>query len=217
MPKKGRKLILVREDLLQEASKITAKEGQTMFAFTNKVFEYALKVHDMQTDLEEVLELFSIMKLGNDLGLAILPTRLLDYMIRELCILDRENLFDEAYKSGIWFGRCLLIKFPEEETIKTLDNVLKKYIWQSLDLSISEKNGKVELKCVSPTLSEEKTRVIFTFLQGIFNALEYRLIKNNCFKGIIQMKFERSMTKHPRRISEEIRLVQTPLSQKSTP
>lgn len=208
MPKKGRKLILVREDLLQRASKITAKEGKTMFAFTNQVFEDALRAHEMHTDLREVLELHSIMMLGNDLGLAILPSKLLDYMVMKLHNLDRENLVNEAHKAGTWFGKCLLVKFPEEETIKTLESIMKKYMWHSLDLSIKDEIGRVELKCVSPTLSKEKTEVIFEFILGVFEALDYDLIEDNCLRGIIHMSFERTQTKYARTIDGKLRIIQ---------
>lgn len=38
-PRKGRKLILIRSDLLEKIAEITAKEGKTMYGFTNEVFE----------------------------------------------------------------------------------------------------------------------------------------------------------------------------------
>ncbi len=208
MPKKGRKLILVREDLLQKASKITAKEGKTMFAFTNKLFENALKAHDMQTDLDEVLELYAIMMLGDDLGLAVLPSRLLDYMVNNLHNSDRENLMYEAHKAGIWFGRCLRVKFPEEEIIETFENIMKKYMWRSVDLDVIGGNGTVELKCVSPTLSEDKTEVLFDFILGFFEALDYRLTSENCVRGIIQMCFNHSSIENVWSESEKRRILQ---------
>lgn len=192
MTKKKRKLILIRNDLLEKAAKITAKEGKTMFAFTNETFENAIKAYDMQTNLNEILELYSSVKLGKSVGMVMLPATLLDYMLEKLYNSDRKNMIDNAYKSGVWLGRCLLIKFPETEVTKTLENIIKKYMWDSLDLSITDRNETVELRCVSPALSKEKTEVIFKFIEGTFNALNYKVIENNCFRGIISMKLERS-------------------------
>jgi len=40
---KKKKLILTRMDLLEKAAEICAKEGKTVFAFTNQVFEKCIK------------------------------------------------------------------------------------------------------------------------------------------------------------------------------
>ncbi len=195
MTKKGRKLILVRKDLLEKAASITAKEGRTMFAFTNEIFENAIKAHDMETTLEEIIELYSYIVLGKTVGLAILPSALIDYMLNELYRSDTEDLMAEARKSGVWFGKSLLVKFSKERVLNILQELIKKYIWHSLDLSITERDETVDLRCISPTLSQEKTQVISEFIKGAFDALNYKLVKDNCFRGIISMTFRLSSTK----------------------
>ncbi|MGD8565196.1 MAG: hypothetical protein PVF96_02480 [Candidatus Bathyarchaeota archaeon] len=190
MTKKGRKLILVRKDLLEEAAKITAKEGKTMFAFTNEVFDNALKAHNMETNLAEVLESYALLRLGKNIGLTALPSVLLEYMLKELYKSDKINLIDEAYKSGLWFGKCMSVKFPEDDVIQTFNDIIKKYMWHSLDLSVNQKDESVELRCLSPTMSKENTEVIYGFIKGAFESFEYKLVKNTCSRGIIQMKFK---------------------------
>ncbi len=195
MTKKGRKLILVRSDLLEKVAQITAREGKTTFAFTNETFQNAIKAYDMQTSLEEILEVYSLLTLGRKLGITMLPTTLVDYMLNSLSKSHRKDLLDRAYESGTWFGKCLTIKLEETETLKTMENVIKKYMWDSLDLSITNENDTVELRCVSPTLSKEKTDVVFKFLEGTFNSLDYKIFKNSCLRGLILMKLKRSSDK----------------------
>jgi hypothetical protein len=84
MPSKDRKLILLRTDLLEEAIKITSKEGKTLYAFTNEIFEQALKAYQMDTTLKEVLELFMLIKLEKDGGAIAIPVGLLDIMTKTL-------------------------------------------------------------------------------------------------------------------------------------
>jgi len=191
---KGRKLILVRSDLLEQAIKQCSKEGKTMFAFTNQIFENALKAYEMQTSPEELLEFYTLVKLGESAGIAMLPSTLIDYMLEKLYQSDKKNLMAKTYESGLWFGKCLLVKFPEQEVVKKLENILRRYIWHSLDLTITNKNDKVELKCISPMLSVEKTEVISKFIEGTFDALGYKLSKSNHFRGIISMEFKRPQT-----------------------
>ena len=187
---KGRKLILVRTDLLEKAIKECSKQGKTMFAFTNQIFESALKAYEMETDLEEILEFYSFVKLGKNLGVAMLPSSLINYMLETLYKLDRENLIAKAYESGLWFGKCLLLKFPEENVTEKLEGILKKYMWHSLDLTITNKGDTIELNCISPILSEEKTHVISKFIEGAFQAFNYEVVKNSCFRGIISMELK---------------------------
>lgn len=102
--KKGKKFILVRDDLLQEIIKVTAKEGKTVYAFTNEVFEQALKAYQMQTNPAEILQFYIFMKLEKDRGVCIIPIDLLNYMMQKLYKTEKEDLLQKWYDSGLWYG-----------------------------------------------------------------------------------------------------------------
>jgi len=96
--KKGKKLILIRNDLLDEAVKITSKEGKTVYAFTNEIFEQALKAYEMQTNPAELVEFYALMKLEKDSGATIIPIDLLNYMLTEMYKTDKEELLKNGTK-----------------------------------------------------------------------------------------------------------------------
>jgi hypothetical protein len=191
MPEKDKRLILVRNDLLKEIAKITAKEGKTVFAFTNEVFEQALKAHEMQTNLSEVIEFFELMKFQKDTGAVIIRSDMLDYMANKLYEIDKEDLLQKWYNSGLWYGKYLSVKFSDQDPLKTFEKLIRLSAWDLTDFSVTNREKKIHIRYVSPRLTPENTNLYLKFLEGILHALNYRTLKNECMKGMILLELEK--------------------------
>jgi len=188
---KKKKLILIRTDLLEKAAEICAKEGKTVFAFTNQVFENALKAYEMQTSLDELIRLYSLWRLKRNLGLESLPISLIDYMMEALYEKEREKLLARAFKSGEWLGKCLTVKLQQADIITTVENILSRLMWPSIDFSLERKTDNIELRYISPSSSQEKTEVASKFLIGMFDALGFTPNEHYSSPGLILIKFKR--------------------------
>jgi len=191
MPEKDKRLILVRNDLLKEIAKITAKEGKTVFAFTNEVFEQALKAHEMQTNLPEIVEFFELMKLQKDTGAVIVRSDILDYMANKLYEIDEEDLLKKWYNSGLWYGKYLSVKFSDQNPLETFGKLIRLSTWDLTDFSVTDRGKKIQIRYVSPRLTPENTNLYLKFLEGILHALNYRTLKNECMKGMILLELEK--------------------------
>jgi len=191
MPEKDKRLILVRNDLLKEIVKITAKEGKTVFAFTNEVFEQALKAHEMQTNLSEIIEFFEFMKFQKDTGAVIIRSDMLDYMADKLYGIDKEELLQKWYNSGLWYGKYLSVKFSDQDPLKTFEKLFRLSAWDLTDFSLTDRGKKIQIRYVSPRLTPENTNLYLKFLEGILHALNYRTLKNECMKGMILLELEK--------------------------
>ncbi|MFQ5999752.1 MAG: hypothetical protein ACE5J6_03135 [Candidatus Bathyarchaeia archaeon] len=191
MPAKDKKLILVRNDLLKEIVKITAKEGKTVFAFTNEIFEQALKAHRMQTNLAEIIEFFELMKLQKDTGAVIIRSDILDYMANKLYEIDEEDLLKKWYNSGLWYGKYLSAKFSDQNLLETFEKLIRLWAWDLTDFSITNRGKKIQVRYVSPRLTSENTNLYLNFLEGILHALNYRTLRNECMKGMILLELEK--------------------------
>jgi len=191
MPEKDKRLILVRNDLLKEIAKITAKEGKTVFAFTNEVFEQALKAHEMQTNLPEIVEFFELMKLQKDTGAIIIRSDILDYMANKLYEIDEEDLLKKWYNSGLWYGKYLSVKFSDQNPLETFGKLIRLSTWDLTDFSVTDRGKKIQIRYVSPRLTPENTNLYLKFLEGILHALNYRTLKNECMKGMILLELEK--------------------------
>lgn len=189
--KKGKKLILIRNDLLDEAAKITSREGKTVYAFTNEIFEQALRAYEMQTTPAELVEFYALMKLEKDSGATIIPTDLLDYMLTKMHKTDKEELLKKWYEAGHWRGKYLSIKNQPYDWIQTFEKLVQKCAWNISDFSMNRQQGHLNIKCVAPHLTLESTEVLTKFLEGAIHSAGYETIKNECLKGIILLTLKK--------------------------
>lgn len=189
--KKGKRLILVRNDLLQEIIKITAREGKTVFAFTNDVFEQALKAYQMQTNPAEILQFYILMKLEKDRGVCIIPIDLLNYMMQKLYKTEKEDLLQKWYDSGLWYGKYLSVKFETENWLQIFERQMKKSAWNITDFSIAKREKSIHMRCICPYFTKESTEAFMKFLEGIMHSSNYKTLKNECLKGMILLQFKK--------------------------
>ena len=192
--KKGKKLILIREDLLEDILKITAKEGKTVFAFTNEVFEQAVKTYETKTSPKELLEFYTLMKLEKDRGTVIIPTELLNIMIQKSYETDKEDLLQKWYDAGLWLGKYLSIKSQEENWLQTFEKLMKVCAWNISDFSLTTQGDDVNIKCVSPHSTIETTEAFKKFIEGTIHSANYKTDKNECLKGMILLNFKKQRT-----------------------
>jgi len=191
VPKKGKKLILIRDDLLEEAIKITAKEGKTVFAFTNEVFEQAVRTYEMKTSPKELLEFYTLMKLEKDRGTVIIPIELLNTMIQKSYDTDKEGLLQKWYDAGLWLGKYLSIKSQEENWLQTFEKLMKVCAWNISDFSLTTQGDDVSIKCVTPHSTVETTEAFEKFIEGTIHSANYKTAQNECLKGMILLNFKK--------------------------
>jgi len=189
--KKGKKLILIRNDLLEDIIKVTAKEGKTVFAFTNEVFEQALKAYETQTSPAELLEFYTLMMLEKNRGAVIVPIDLLNYLIKKSYKTDKEGILQKWYDCGLWYGKYLSIKSQTENWLQIFEKLMKKCAWYISDFNITTQGENVSVKCVSPHFTTESTEAFMKFLEGAMHSSGYKTVKNECLKGMILLDFKK--------------------------
>ena len=205
MTKNGRKLILVRTDLLEKAARITAKEGKTLFAFTNEAFERAIEAYDAEVTLAEVLEFYQMMKTGKSLNYIAIPCSILNNMAKKLYAIEREKTLNEWYESGLWNGNYLSLRFQDRNKLEVVKSFMKASMWNLDEFIVNVENDRTQVKCFSPNLDLECVEMLARFLRGVFNSLGYVVRDNKCLRGIVIMELEgekpdRTPIKHPLQI-----------------
>jgi len=190
MAKNDRKLILVRSDLLENAMRITAKEGKTMFAFTNEIFGRAIEAYQEHITLAEVLESYKMIQTSKSLECVVVPFDVVNYMTKELYRTGKEKLLDQWYESGVWNGSYLNMKFQEEDKLEVARRFIKANLWNLDEFIVKSTKEGIAVKCFSPSLNMECAQMLARFLQGIFNSLGYTVKSNKCLRGIVILKLE---------------------------
>lgn len=190
-PRKGRKLILIRSDLLDRIAEITAKEGKTMYSFTNEVFEQVLKTYDMNANISDVVDFYTLMQIEKETGAAIVPMSVLEYTINKLYKENKEEFLKKWYDAGLWYGKYMASRFHDKEPLDVIEKLMKDCLRNLTNCSVSRKEGQVKIRAMSPHFSLEQTESLSKFLEGILHSLNYTTSKNECLKGMILLDFKK--------------------------
>jgi len=191
VPRKGRKLILIRSDLLDKIAEITAKEGKTMFGFTNEVFEQVLKTHEMNSNIADVVDFYMLMQIDKDTGATVIPLNVLEYAMKKLYEENREELLGKWYEAGLWYGKYISSKFHDTEPLDIILKLMKDCMRNLTNFSVLRKEEQIKVRAMSPHLSLEQTEALSKFLEGILHSLNYFTSKDECLKGMILLEFKR--------------------------
>jgi len=190
-PRKGRKLILIRSDLLEKIAEITAKEGKTMYGFTNEVFEQVLKAYEMNVSISDIIEFYKLMQIEKETGSAIIPIYVLEYAINELCKGNKKELLEKWYEAGLWYGKYISSMFHEEEPLDVIEKLMKNSLRSLTNCSVSKKNEQIKVRAMSPHLSLEQTESTSRFIEGMLHSLNYVTSRNESLKGMILLEFRK--------------------------
>ncbi|UCD96825.1 MAG: hypothetical protein JSV35_01855 [Candidatus Bathyarchaeota archaeon] len=188
---KSRKLILAKTELIEEVAKIVAKEGRTLFSFTNEVFRAAIDAYTMDVSLADVLNFYRIMKIGKTLGFVAVPADVFQFMSMEIQKTNAQQLQEKWYQAGIWNGNYLSLKFPGQDPIKVLHNFIKTSLWNIDEFQIEETDGSIRVKCFSPKLSEGSTCMLVKFLEGVFDSYGFAVKNEKLLRGLIAMELKK--------------------------
>ncbi|MEM3736580.1 MAG: hypothetical protein QXJ75_00595 [Candidatus Bathyarchaeia archaeon] len=189
-PKKDKKFIAVRGDLLQKIIEIANKDGKSVYGFVNEIFEQAIRADELKLSLSEVVEFYSLIEIMKKAGAVITPADTLDHLISRLYPLEKESLQERWYLSGVWYGKYLSTRF--NDALGVFKKLLEACIWNISEANLSINNdGTISLRCVAPNQSRESTELFSKFLKGVFSALNYKAIKEEFWRGIILMELKR--------------------------
>ena len=186
-PKKDKKFIAVRSDLLQKVIEISNKKGKSFYGFVNEIFEQAIKAEERNTSLAEVVEFFDLMESMKKSGATVTRRDIFNYTVQRLYMKEKDALLKKWYHSGVWYGRYLATKF--ENAVDAFRKILASCFWEITEVEFTNRdNGSLSLRILVPTHSHENTELLSKFIQGVMNALTYKTLKEEFWEGIITLE-----------------------------
>jgi hypothetical protein len=76
-----------------------------------------------------------------------------------------------------------------DDSVDAFVRVLKEGGWDLNEVTVRRNRENIEFRCVSPFLSQERTLLIRDFIGGAMHSLGYKTKEQECFRGIIRLKF----------------------------
>ena len=183
-----RKMLAARLDLADKISMISARRG-TLYDYVNDILEQAIRAEDLGLTLRDVLDDRWMIKTARDAGFTVIPEKIM-YDLTESAYkrVGKEKMTGLWYETGQWYGRYY-------EDLKKFEVSVKRYFWDVSEFRISEEGKDTVLTCLSSKFSATYTELFSKFLEGALNALGYNLNQGEVSKGIINLKFVKSLNK----------------------
>lgn len=189
--RREKKLLAVDGEIAQKIIEIANRKGMTVYNFTNYILQQAIKAENLNRSLDDIVERFRLLEIVQDSGAIFATTDILSYMVKRLYQQEKEKLCVKWYKSGLWYGKYLQVKFGNGEPLEMLKKLLDACAPKSSEVRIVKEGDKLSLHRVSPTDSLEYTELFSKFLEGVIHSFGYETKKNDVSKGLIALEFER--------------------------
>jgi len=187
-----KKLIRVPSDLIAELSKAAVTVGKSFYEYSAEALEQAVRAHELGVSLKDAVDFFEFLKIQKSAGLTTTFSETLDYLISELYPKEKEKLYQKWYDTGVWYGKYIQAKFHNKQPIEMFEKLLSASLWDFNEVELSRNGEEVTLRCVSFTLSIERTELLMGFLEGVMHSLDYLTLEKDLIRGIIVMKLKAS-------------------------
>jgi hypothetical protein len=183
-----RKMLAARLDLADKISTIAARRG-TLYVYVNDILEQAIRAEDLGLTLKDILDDRWMINAARDAGFIVIPAKII-YDLNETAYkrVGKEKMTSLWYETGQWYGHYY-------EDLKKFETAIKRYFWDVSEFKISEENKNVNITCLSSKFSEAYTELFSKFLEGALNAFGYTLNQGEVSKGIINLRFVKSLDK----------------------
>jgi chaperonin GroEL (HSP60 family) len=183
---KGKKLVYVPEDLLEEVAKASRGRGETISRFVEEALTQAVRVNKAGYHPQQLAEYFEVMQAQKVLGGAFVPLEVLNYLTNKAYKEEKEQLSAKWYESGKWHGKYLKERF--ENPTQAFKAFLEASRWDLNEVEIKKEGEKVKVRCVSTLLTAEATELLAKFIEGAMHSIGYKTEKNDSMKGMIVLE-----------------------------
>jgi hypothetical protein len=188
---KGKKLVYVSEDLLDEAAKVSQDEAVSLGKLVETALSQALKVNKLGYRSEQMADIFNLLESNRVLGGLFIPSGVLDFMVEKCNEKDVSKLRMLWFESGRWTGKYLAEKFANP--IDALKNFLELSRWDLNEVDVAnETGGSVKVRCVSTVMNLENTNLLAEFVKGSLAGLGYIVEDGDILKGMIILRVKKT-------------------------
>jgi len=184
-----KKLVRAPSDLVSKLSEAARLQGKTFYSYITEILEQAVRAYEMKRSLKEIIDSYEVLEIHKEAGTISAPKDVLEYLIEKVYQENSETLERLWYQTGRWYGIYLREKF--DDSIEALVRLLLEGRWDLSEVTVKRNQETVEFKCVSAFLSQERTLLIRKFIEGAMCSLGYKTQSQECFRGIIHLKFSR--------------------------
>ena len=186
---KGRKLVYVPDEVVEEAKKVSKGRGESLNLFVSEVLRMALTANRLGYSPEQAAEFLEVMQAQRNLGGAFVPADVLAYLSDKACKDEVELLEKKWYESGKWHGKYLNEKF--EDPVHAFKKFLEATRWDLSEVEVRQNEHVTKFRCISTLLTGKATELLAQFIEGAMHSMGYETAKCDTLKGMILLDFKK--------------------------
>lgn len=185
--RKDKKLVYVNHDLLEEVARASSRRGETITKFLEEALTQAVKVTSAGYDLKQLGQFFEVLYAQRILGGAFVPLNVLNFLTDVASKNEKDALANVWFESGKWHGKYLKERF--KNPVQSLGIFLEVSRWDLSEVEVKQVGAITRVRCISAVLTEEATRLLAQFIEGIMQGFGYQIQKSDVLKGMIVIEF----------------------------
>jgi len=180
---RGKKLISVSEDAIDQAATISRNEGVSLSKVVENSLLQAVKVNKLGYRSDQIADFFEVLQANKVLGGLFVPSGVLDFMIEKCGKTGFVQLQTLWFESGQWNGKYLAEKFSNP--VEAFGRFLELSRWDLNEVDVKASGDSVKVRCVSTVMSLENTNLLAKFIEGAMNGIGYKIENVDLSKGMI--------------------------------
>lgn len=182
------KLIKVPKALAAQVKIVTGRIGTSISDYTTDALSQALRIEDMDSNLEEAVDTFQMVQVHKGAGLVNLPRYSLSRIVTLLPKKVAKILSKEYMEAGRWYAAYLSSKLSSDSILTFLEHDLK-ISWNLDEVEIVEEDVMVNFRCNSFNMTENVTQLLVLYTRGLFEGLGYSINEEDMLPGLVSIKF----------------------------
>lgn len=183
-----RKMLAVAEDLAKEIVRIAERRGLTLYKFVNDVLRQVVTANEMGLTLKQVVDERRVIETAKEAGFTLAVEKLWYDAVDAAFKHRRGSTTKKWREAGEWYGKyCSSV--GAEEPLEAFERIVSTLTRGVSEFDIEEKDGEVEVRCISSKFPLSYTELFTAFLEGAFEALGYDRMEGEVSKGVIRLTF----------------------------
>jgi hypothetical protein len=186
-PSKGKKLVYVPSDLIDEVRQASIGKGESISKFVEAALKQAVRINEIGYDLDKSAAFFEVMQAQRILGGVFVPLDVFNFLTRKAYKETKDALATKWYESGKWHGKYLQEKFTDP--LQAFQTFLEISRWDLSEVEVQPQGSTVKVRCVSTVLKSADTTLLTKFIEGVMHSMDYKTTKSDRFRGMIVLEF----------------------------
>jgi len=185
---RGKKLVYVPEDVIDEIAEVSKKRGETISRFVENSLRQAVRVDKAGFDVGQMADFFEVMQVSRVLGGVFVPLEVLNLLVKRAYGGEKKSLHEKWRESGTWHGKYLKEKF--EDPVNAFKVFLEACRWDLNEVEVKHGGDSAKVMCVSSTLTSEGTGLLADFIEGAMYGMGFKLENKDVVRGMLILEFK---------------------------